>query len=220
MPRGLGFTLELPAVLDAVARREIRLSLDVILNVVDHAAQIAARNVRGDNDLALDVLPRHEVRATIFANLGILVILSTAFRSWRDALVIMSNLPLALIGGVVGVFLGGGVLSVASLIGFITLFGIATRNGIMLISHIKHLMAEEGVTDFRRAVIQGSCERLAPILMTALSTGLALIPIGLGLGKTGSEIHAPLALVVLCGLFSSTALNMIVVPAVYWRFAK
>ena len=76
------------------------------------------------------------------------------------------------------------------------------------------------MTDFRRAVIQGSCERLAPILMTALSTALALIPIGLGLGKTGSEIHAPLALVVLCGLFSSTALNMIVVPAVYWRFAK
>ena len=151
---------------------------------------------------------------------AILVILSTAFRSWRDALIIMSNLPLALIGGVVGVFLGGGVLSVASLIGFITLFGIATRNGIMLISHIKHLMTEEGVTDFRRAVIQGSCERLAPILMTALSTALALIPIGLGLGKTGSEIHAPLALVVLCGLFSSTALNMIVVPAVYWRFAK
>ena len=151
---------------------------------------------------------------------AILVILSTAFRSWRDALIIMSNLPLALIGGVVGVFLGGGVLSVASLIGFITLFGIATRNGIMLISHIKHLMTEEGVTDFRRAVIQGSCERLAPILMTALSTALALIPIGLGLGKTGSEIHAPLALVVLCGLFSSTALNMIVVPAVYWRFGK
>ena len=151
---------------------------------------------------------------------AILVILSTAFRSWRDALIIMSNLPLALIGGVVGVFLGGGVLSVASLIGFITLFGIATRNGIILISHIKHLMTEEGVTDFRRAVIQGSCERLAPILMTALSTALALIPIGLGLGKTGSEIHAPLALVVLCGLFSSTALNMIVVPAVYWRFAK
>ncbi len=152
--------------------------------------------------------------------IGILVILTTAFRSWRDALIIMSNLPLALIGGVVGVFLAGGVLSVASLIGFITLFGIATRNGIMLISHINHLMREEGVTDFRSAVIQGASERLSPILMTALSTGLALIPIGLGLGETGSEIHAPLALVVLCGLFSSTLLNMIVVPAVYWRFAR
>ena len=151
---------------------------------------------------------------------GILVILTTAFRSWRDAAIIMSNLPLALIGGVVGVFLAGGVLTVASLIGFITLFGIATRNGIMLISHIRHLMEEEGVADFRQAVIQGASERLAPILMTALSTGLALIPIGLGLGKTGSEIHAPLALVVMCGLLSSTALNMIVVPAVYWKFGR
>ena len=111
-------------------------------------------------------------------------------------------------------------MSVASLIGFITLFGVATRNGIMLISHIKHLITEEGVTDFREAVTRGASERLAPILMTAMSTGLALIPIGLGLGEAGSEIHAPLALVVLCGLFSSTALNMIVVPAAYWRFGR
>jgi Cu/Ag efflux pump CusA len=152
--------------------------------------------------------------------LGILVILTTAFGSWKDALIIMCNLPLALIGGVVGVFLAGGVLSVASLIGFITLFGIATRNGIMLVSHINHLMQEEGVADFREAVVRGSSERLAPILMTAMSTGFALIPIGLGLGETGSEIHAPLALVVLSGLFTSTALNMIVVPAVYWRFHR
>ena len=151
---------------------------------------------------------------------GILVLLATVFRSWSDALIIMCNLPLALVGGVVGVFLGGGILSVASLIGFITLFGVATRNGIMLISHIKHLMTEEGVTDFREAVTRGASERLAPILMTAMSTGLALIPIGLGLGETGSEIHAPLALVVLCGLFSSTVLNMIVVPAAYWRFGR
>ena len=151
---------------------------------------------------------------------GILVLLATVFRSWRDALIIMCNLPLALVGGVVGVFFGGGILSVASLIGFITLFGVATRNGIMLISHIRHLIKEEGVTDFREAITRGASERLAPILMTAMSTGLALIPIGLGLGETGSEIHAPLALVVMCGLFSSTVLNMIVVPAAYWRFGR
>ncbi len=150
----------------------------------------------------------------------ILVLLATVFRSWSDALIILCNLPLALVGGVVGVFLAGGILSVASLVGFITLFGVATRNGIMLISHIKHLMAEESVTDFREAVTRGASERLAPILMTAMSTGLALIPIALGLGETGTEIHAPLALVVLCGLFSSTVLNMIVVPAAYWRFGR
>ena len=152
--------------------------------------------------------------------IGILVLLVTAFRSVADALIVMCNLPLALVGGVVGVFLGGGILSVASLIGFVTLFGIAVRNGIMLVSHIKHLIAEENVLDFREAVIRGSSERLAPILMTALSTGIALLPVGLGLGETGSEIHAPLALVVLCGLLSSSLLNMLVVPTAYWRFGR
>ena len=149
---------------------------------------------------------------------GIFVILLTAFRSSRDALIIMLNLPLALIGGVAGVFLAGGVLSVASLIGFITLFGIATRNGIMLISHVKHLVEVEGVADWRQAVMLGASERLAPIFMTAMATGLALVPIALGLGKPGSEIQAPMAMVIFFGLFTSTMLNMVVVPAVYGRF--
>ncbi len=103
----------------------------------------------------------------------------------------MLNLPLALIGGVIGVFVAGGVLSVASIIGFITLFGIATRNGIMLVSHVKHLMTEEGVEDLREAVRRGATERLAPIFMTAMAAGLALVPVALGLGKPGSEIQAP-----------------------------
>jgi Cu/Ag efflux pump CusA len=147
--------------------------------------------------------------------LGILLILSTAFHSTRDALIIMSNLPLALVGGVAGVYFAGGVLSVASIIGFITLFGIATRNGIMLVAHIRHLQESEGVTDRREAVTLGATERLAPILMTALAAGLALVPIAAGMGKPGSEIQAPMAMVILFGLFTSTALNMVVVPAVY-----
>jgi CzcA family heavy metal efflux pump len=149
---------------------------------------------------------------------GILLILSTAFHSTRDALIIMVNLPLALVGGVAGVYLSGGVLSVASLIGFITLFGIATRNGIMLISHIRHLRAAEGVSDLREAVMRGASERLAPILMTALAAGLALVPIAARMGEPGSEIQAPMAIVILFGLLTSTALNMAVVPAVYFRF--
>jgi Cu/Ag efflux pump CusA len=130
------------------------------------------------------------------------------------------NLPLALIGGVAGVYLAGGVLSVASIVGFITLFGIATRNGIMLVSHIRHLQTTEGVTDLPAAVIQGATERLVPILMTALAAGLALIPIAMSAGDAGSEIQAPMAMVILAGLATSTALNMIVVPVLYARFGR
>ena len=145
------------------------------------------------------------------------------FRSFgraRDALLVMVNLPLALIGGVAGVFLSGGVLNIATIIGFITLFGIATRNGIMLVSHIQHLMREEGVTDFREAVERGARERLVPILMTAMAAGLALIPLALGGGQSGSEIQTPMAIVILCGLVSSTLLNMAVVPTLYLRYGK
>jgi CzcA family heavy metal efflux pump len=151
---------------------------------------------------------------------GLFMLLVLAFGRARDAVIVMVNLPLALIGGVVGVFLAGGVLSVASMIGFITLFGIATRNGIMLVSHIQHLMTEEGVTDFREAVERGAHERLVPILMTATAAGLALIPLALGGGKTGSEIQTPMAIVILCGLTTSTLLNMFVVPTLYLKYAR
>jgi CzcA family heavy metal efflux pump len=150
----------------------------------------------------------------------IFLILSTAFGSSRDGLVIMLNLPLALIGGVAGVYLAGGVLSVASIVGFITLFGIATRNGIMLVSHIRYVQEHEGVTDFRTAVVRGATERLVPILMTALAAGLALVPIAMSGGEPGSEIQAPMAMVIMFGLLSSTALNMIVVPILYERFGR
>jgi CzcA family heavy metal efflux pump len=150
---------------------------------------------------------------------GIFLTLGIAFGSYKDALIIMLNLPLALVGGVAGVFVTGGVLSLASIVGFITLFGIATRNGIMLISHVHHVQ-HGGVSEFRSAVVQGALERLAPILMTALAAGLALAPIALGMGKPGSEIQAPMAIVILFGLLTSTVLNMVVVPAAYYRFRR
>jgi CzcA family heavy metal efflux pump len=163
-------------------------------------------------------------RQLLWLSLGVIIaiffLLMSAFGSARDGLLIMLNLPLALIGGVVGVYLAGGVLSVASIVGFITLFGIATRNGIMLISHIRHVREKEGVADFRTAVVQGATERLVPILMTALAAGLALIPIAMSMGEPGSEIQAPMAMVILFGLVSSTALNMIVVPVLYDRFGR
>jgi Cu/Ag efflux pump CusA len=163
-------------------------------------------------------------RQLLWLSLGVVTaiffILSAAFGSSRDGLLIMLNLPLALIGGVVGVYLAGGVLSVASIVGFITLFGIATRNGIMLVSHIRHLQEHEGVTEFRTAVRRGATERLVPILMTALAAGLALVPIALSAGEPGSEIQAPMAMVIMCGLLSSTALDMVVVPLLYERFGR
>ena len=156
----------------------------------------------------------------LWLSIGVVVamffMLSAAFRSGSLAALIMVNLPLALIGGVFGVFASGGVLSVASIIGLIALLGIAARNGIMLVSHIEYLRHEEGVADLRRAVIEGSVDRVVPILMTALCTGLALVPVALGAGEPGSEIQAPMASVIIFGLLSSTALNMIVVPAAYY----
>ena len=152
--------------------------------------------------------------------LGIGFLLRMAFGTGRDALFVMANLPLALIGGVAGVWLADGILSVGSLIGFIAVFGIATRNGIMLVSHIRHLQLHEGVRDLHEAVFRGSTERLVPILMTAFASGLALVPLAMAGGEPGSEIQTPMAWVILFGLISSTFLNMMVVPALYLRFGR
>jgi Cu/Ag efflux pump CusA len=132
----------------------------------------------------------------------------------------MLNLPLALIGGAVGVFMSGGVLSVASIIGFIALFGIATRNGVMMVSHIRHLVEKEETASFRDAVLQGATERLVPIIMTAMASGLALAPLALRGEHAGAELEAPMAIVILFGLLSATALNMIVVPLAYFKFSR
>jgi Cu/Ag efflux pump CusA len=120
----------------------------------------------------------------------------------------------------VGVFVSGGVLSIASIIGFIALFGIATRNGIMMISHIRQLLEHGEERFFRRAVIRGARERVVPILMTALSAGLALVPLALAGSHPGAELEAPMAVVILFGLLSATALNMVVVPIAYLNFGR
>ena len=152
---------------------------------------------------------------------GVLVamygLLFLAFRDHRHVAIVLVNLPLALVGGVFAVAIGDRVLSVASLVGFITLFGIATRNGVLLVSHYEHLMAEEGA-GLREAVMRGSHERLAPVLMTALTAGLALIPLVLAGERPGNEIQSPMAEVILGGLLSSTFLNLLVVPLLFLRW--
>jgi len=150
----------------------------------------------------------------------VVLLLFWMFHSIRDTILVLANMPLALIGAVAGVHASGGVLTVASMIGFITVFGIAVRNGIMLISHIRHLQQEEGVSDLREAVRRAALERLSPILMTALAAGLALIPLALRHDEPGNEILSPMAIVILFGLLSSTVLNMLLVPSFYLRWGR
>lgn len=149
---------------------------------------------------------------------AILLLLFLQFGSFKPALFILVNLPLALIGGVWSVYFTTGIISIASLVGFITLFGIATRNGILMIAHYQNLLKEG--KEFKEAIVQGSLERLNPILMTAITAALALIPLALGLDEPGKEIEAPMAIVILGGLLTSTALNMIVVPSLFYKFGK
>ncbi|GAB7025123.1 efflux RND transporter permease subunit [Geotalea toluenoxydans] len=156
---------------------------------------------------------------SIVSLLFIILILYIEFRCFRDAFLVMVNLPLAFIGGIIAVYFTSRVISVASLVGFITLFGIATRNGILLISHYKHLMEQDGKT-LQEAVLQGSMERLRPVIMTALAAGLALVPFAIAADKPGNEILSPLAIVILGGLLSSTVLNMVVLPSLYLKFGK
>jgi CzcA family heavy metal efflux pump len=150
----------------------------------------------------------------------IFLLLQVALGSWRTALLSFVTLPLALIGGVLTAFATGGVLSIGSLVGFLTVFGIAARNGILLISHAQHLEREEGETFGVQLVLRAARERLAPILMTSLATGLALVPLAVLGQRPGQEIEHPLALVILGGLFTSTLLSLFVIPALYLRFGK
>jgi CzcA family heavy metal efflux pump len=152
--------------------------------------------------------------------LGIALVLYADFRSARVVGFIMATLPFALVGGVLGVVATGGVVSLGSLVGFVTVLGIAARNGIMLVSHFRHLEREEGLTFGEALIVRGSIERVVPILMTALATGLALVPLVISGNRPGNEIEHPMAVVILGGLVTSTVLNLLVVPALYLRFGR
>ncbi|GDX92490.1 cation transporter [Planctomycetia bacterium] len=157
---------------------------------------------------------------SVLSAVAIFLLLYSDFQAFRPAALIFLTLPFALAGGIAGVFLGGGVVSLGSLVGFVTVLGVAVRNGIMLIDHYRHLQQSEGVPFGIPLILQGASERLAPVLMTALTTGLALIPILHGGNIPGQEIEYPMAFVILGGLISSTVLNLLVVPAFYFRVMK
>ena len=155
-----------------------------------------------------------------FSVLGILVLLQVDFQSARLTTMVALTLPFALIGGVAAAFLGGGVLSIGSLVGFVTVLGIAARNGIMLVSHYRHLEVEEGMPFGVPLVLRGAEERLAPILMTASCAALALLPLVISGNIPGHEIEFPMAVVILGGLVTSTTLNLFLLPVLYAAFGQ
>ena len=157
---------------------------------------------------------------SIFSIIAIFFLLLKALGDWRYALQVLINVPLALIGAILAMFLTGGVFSVATLVGFISLVGITSRNGIMMISHYLHLLHVEGEDFGEEMIIRGSLERLVPVLMTALTAGLSLLPLAIASGQAGKEILHPLAVVVIGGILTSTLLDQIVTPAVFYKFGK
>ena len=156
----------------------------------------------------------------IAAAIGIFVLLQASFASWRLATIAFFTLPIALVGGVIAAYLGGGVLSLGSLVGFLTVLGIVARNGIMLISHYQHLERFEGEPFGPELIIRGARERVVPIMMTVFTTGLALVPLVVVGAIPGNEVEHPMAVVILGGLVTATLLNLFVVPALYLRFGK
>ncbi len=157
---------------------------------------------------------------SIFSFASMFIVLYAHFRSVMFAVQIMLNIPMAFIGSVLGVWLMGGTMSIATMVGFITLTGIAARNGIMMISHYLHLMEHEGEKFDFKMIVRGTQERLVPVLMTALTAALALIPLVIAAGQPGREILHPVAVVIFSGIFSSTLLDFIVTPLVFWRFGR
>ncbi len=238
-----GATIPLSRLADiAPARGPNTISRENVQRKIVVSANVAGRDVGGavgelQSRVASDVTlpPQYYVRyggqfesgqratrritvLSLFSIASIFLIMFRTFGSLHTAFLLMVNLPLALAGGVLSVLYIGGTVNVATLVGFITLFGIAVRNGILLVSRYRDLHGA-GFT-LADSIRQGSMERLAPILMTALTAGLALIPLALGIGEPGKEIQAPLAVVVLGGLLTSTFLNMVVVPALFLRFGR
>jgi Cu/Ag efflux pump CusA len=199
------------------------------LGTVAREIEAALAGVGFDGGYHSEVLGEYQARAEsqrrllalgIVSLVSILLVLHVDFGSGRMVALVALTIPFALIGGVASVFLTGGVLSLGSLVGFVTVLGIAARNGIMLISHYRHLEVEEQVPFGRELVIRGAEERLSPILMTALVTSLALVPIVLGGDRSGHEIEHPMAVVILGGLVTSTVLNIFLLPAIYLRFGR
>jgi Cu/Ag efflux pump CusA len=178
-----------------------------------------------DADLLGEYTERQAAETTLYrvaalAGLAILLLLQMSSGSWRLGVLVFLTLPMALVGGALATFAGGGIVSLGSLVGFLTVFGIAARNGILLVNHCQHLERYEGEVFGPALVLRGARERLSPILMTSLATGLAVVPLVVLGNRPGHEIEYPLAVVILGGLATSTLLTLFVVPSLYLRFGR
>jgi CzcA family heavy metal efflux pump len=208
-----------PATFVAAAKQAIEQKAHLPEGVYTEYAGEAQQAAASRNELIL-----HSAIAAV----GIILLMWIVFGNIRNLLLLLANLPFALVGGVLAIILtthepGGGnlaYLSIGSMVGFVTLFGITTRNSIMLISHFEHLVRQEGMTWGKQAALRGASERLIPILMTALVTALGLFPLALGTGEAGREIEGPMAIVILGGLTTSTLLNLLVMPALALKFGR
>ena len=157
---------------------------------------------------------------SLMAFAGVLVLLSLITKNWRNLLLILVNIPFALVGGVIAIYFSGAILTIGSMVGFVALFGISLRNSIMMISHYEHLVSADGMRWGPEAAIRGAGDRLTPIVLTSLVTALGLLPLAAGMAEPGREIQGPMALVILGGLFSSSALNLLVLPTLALRFGR
>ncbi|MCB0613896.1 MAG: efflux RND transporter permease subunit [Lewinellaceae bacterium] len=220
---------------NVIKRENLARRLDVAANVrgrdlgaVQADVEAALAKVSFPHEYHPEVLGEHVERQKVkrgmymfvlLSLLGIFLLLHTSFKSTRLAMLSFLCLPMALVGGVLAAYFGSGIISLGSIVGFLTILGIAARNGIMMINHFQHLETEEGMAFGRELVLRGAQERLAPILMTAATTGLALVPLVWAGNVPGHEIELPMAIVILGGLVTSTLLNLLVIPSLYLRFA-
>jgi Cu/Ag efflux pump CusA len=219
---------------NAVERWQMQRKIDVLANVRGRDLGSVVKDVR--RELAGVTFPegfhpemlgewaereaaQKRMRFMVFASMfGILLILQAAFMNWRLALVGYIALPAAMVGGVLAAYLGDGIISLGSIVGFLTVLGIVARNGIMLMCHYQHLEREEGMSFGPALVIRGARERISPILMTAAATAMALVPLLVAGSIPGHEIEHPMAVVIMGGLITSTLLNLFVVPSLYLQF--
>jgi CzcA family heavy metal efflux pump len=201
------------AVSDFVGEAQARVNREIVMPKGTYAVFSGESEARAQS--------QHDLLAYgAMSAVGIALLLFLALKSRRGVALVMLNLPFALVGGVLSVLLTGANLSLGGMVGFVTLFGISLRNSIMLISHFEHLVHVEGVPWGIDAAVRGASERLIPILMTALVTALALLPLALTSGAAGNEIEGPMAIVILGGLATSTLLNLIVLPALALRYGR